>query len=639
MRLSYSPNYEREDIIEALVENVQKYKVNLKTTLTSNGINTTYLLLSDQEQVFKNIPLITNKSYDFTNPNADYYFSNDIHDENSSGYLYTVYPTSTSKVEYRSFYDIVHNNGQLYGWYKVQSSNREDAILFAEEIKAQFPDSSGYSVPSWDYERDDKPRSDILIISFTLLLMLLLIEVSKNMKEISIRKSLGENFISISKDLFSPFLKTTIISATLAFVLSYIVLIKTVNQYTIEYMFQLGMYFLWVVGLTCLLFVLLGGIIFMISPISIIKNRTINKQLFKFNFILKIVFVILLFPQLLIYIDTAVDYSEKVIGFIKYKDVLASNVSKIAMNPNAKILYDQDLLDEFSLQYKLYALENSDFFLEYHTYNQNMPERVAHNPESKEYANYVYFSMNKEYFNYYPMNGDLVGYLEREEPFILVNETTLKTSKVPLSKICKDCEIVVTKTKYAVPNFQVHFEAFYYNPIMVVYPDLLSRPIKFIGSGFFFYHESSPLEAEKRMQVLYDLFEGNWIFSNNFDETRYYMTYLSLESYYAIVILLQCLAAIILIIMHGITVLYDLNKKEIAIHYLSGYSFLQRSSYIVFQDALLFGLLWFFLSTKDYGLVESFGYAALVMSINFIFASLHLLKNEKKQAIDAIKNS
>ncbi|TXT17212.1 MAG: hypothetical protein FD133_1505 [Erysipelotrichaceae bacterium] len=269
MRLSYFPNYEREDIIEALIENVQKYKVNLKTTLVVNGINTTYLLLSDQEQVFENIPLIPKKPYDFSSPDKDFYFSNDIHDSNSSGYLYTVYPTSTSKVEYRSFYDIVHNQGQLYGWYNVQSPNRADAIRFAEEIKAQFPESSGFSVPTLNYKRDDKPRSDILIISFTLLLMLLLIEVSKNMKEISIRKSMGENFISISKDLFSPFLMTTLVSAILAFILSYIVLIKTVNQYTIEYMLQLAMLFLWVIGLTSLLFVLLGGIIFMRVTLSI----------------------------------------------------------------------------------------------------------------------------------------------------------------------------------------------------------------------------------------------------------------------------------------------------------------------------------------------------------------------------------
>ncbi|KAF0223407.1 MAG: hypothetical protein FD179_1741, partial [Erysipelotrichaceae bacterium] len=576
MRLSYFPNYEREDIIEALIENVQKYKVNLKTTLVVNGINTTYLLLSDQEQVFENIPLIPKKPYDFSSPDKDFYFSNDIHDSNSSGYLYTVYPTSTSKVEYRSFYDIVHNQGQLYGWYNVQSPNRADAIRFAEEIKAQFPESSGFSVPTLNYKRDDKPRSDILIISFTLLLMLLLIEVSKNMKEISIRKSMGENFISISKDLFSPFLMTTLVSAILAFILSYIVLIKTVNQYTIEYMLQLAMLFLWVIGLTSLLFVLLGGIIFMISPISIIKNRNINKQLFKFNFIMKIVFVILLFPQLLIYMGNAINFSDNLMGFVTHKDILASNVSKIAMNPNAKILYDQDLLDEFSLMYKHYVLENSDFYLEYNTYEQDMPDRVLLYPETGEYIDYVYFIVNIEYFNYFPMEGEQKSYLEKEKPFILINEKTKKTNKVNLSKICKDCEIVVTKTKYIVPNLQVFHKAFYDSPVMVIYPDFSSLPIKYLGSQFFFYHESSPLEAEKRIQSLYNLFEGNWIFSNHLDDTRYYMTYLSLESYYAIVILLQCLAAIILIIMHGITVLYDLNKKEIAIHYLSGYSFLQR---------------------------------------------------------------
>lgn len=639
MIITYSPDYEREDIIETIEVNVQKYQVNLKTAFFSNGINTTYLLLSDQKQVFKNVPLISDKPYDFSNPDNDQYFSNDIHDTKSSGYLYSVYPLSTSKIEYRTFYDIVHKQGQLYGWYSVQAPDRSVALSFAEEIKARFPNSVVITQPSFDNEPNEKLRNEILIISFMLLLLLLLIEVSKNMKEISIRKSMGENFISISKDLFSPFLMTTILSAILAFILSYIVLIKTLNQYTVDYMFMLASQFLIIIGLTCLLFILLGGIIFMISPISIIKNKNINKQLFEFNFILKIVFVILLFPQLLIYMDTAIDTSDKLMSFIAYKDVLASNVSQIAMNPNANILYDQDLLNEFSKKYKQYALENSDFFLEYHTYNQNMPENVAHNPESKEYVNYVYFTMNREYFTYYPINYDLSGYLEKEKPFILVNETTLKTSKVPLNKICKDCEIVVIKSKYKVLNFEVLYKAFYDSPVMVIYPDLSSLPSLYLGSGFFYYHENSSIEAEKRMQSLTNHFDGNWVFSNNSDKIRHYMTYLSLESYYAIVILIQCLAAIMLIIMHGITVLYDLEKREIAIHYFSGYSFLQRSSYIVLQDALLFGLLWFYLWTKDYGLVKSFGYAFIVLCINFVFASLHLLRNEKKQAIDAIKNS
>ena len=187
MIINYSPNYTREDVIETLVENIQRHHVNLKTAFFSNGINTTYLLLSDQEQVFENIPLIPKKPYDFSSPDKDFYFSNDIHDENSSGYLYSVYPLDTSKVEYRSFYDIVHKQGQLYGWYSVQSPNRADAIGFAQEIKARFPDSVQITQPSFDNEQDEKQRNEILIISFMLLLLLLLIEVSKNMKEISIR--------------------------------------------------------------------------------------------------------------------------------------------------------------------------------------------------------------------------------------------------------------------------------------------------------------------------------------------------------------------------------------------------------------------------------------------------------------------
>jgi hypothetical protein len=101
---------------------------------------------------------------------------------------------------------------------------------------------------------------------------------------------------------------------------------------------------------------------------------------------------------------------------------------------------------------------------------------------------------------------------------------------------------------------------------------------------------------------------------------------------------LQSIAALLLIILHGITVLYELNKKEIAIHYLAGYSFLQRSAYIVMQDALLFFMLWTYLIIQKFPLVEAFVYASGVVLFNLIIASIHLLRNEKKQAIDAIKN-
>ena len=632
--INSTDEFSRTEIVDLLVEGARKYKVDLKTAYYSNGVFNAYLFLNDQASIFNKVPLIKKSAYDFTTPDQDVYFSTDKSDSDSAGYLYTVFPIGISLVQYHSFHDLAYEDAQIFGWYNASSNDIEQAKAFTHYLEGKLPNNvqvSSNGPPQIEVD-ENKNQNEILLIAFVLFLLLLLLEVSKNMKEISLRKSFGESVIQIIFDLFSPFFLTTLISAVLTFTVSYCLLIRTFNTYTIEYIIQLGFHFVLVVGLTAVLLFVLGFVVFMISPVSIIRNRNINQSISNFNFVLKIVFIVFLFPQILGYTSKAIDQSVSLVDYLKYKDVITSNVSLIGWNPNSSFAGNQQELTKQSYVYSAYAVENSDFYLEFS--EQNLPDIMT--PYSKQYGNYVYIEMTKDYLKYYPLDFAEIDLESIEKPVIIVNRERRKTVGFTYSSICKECKIIVTSSNYRIPDFAGMFQGSYSNPVLVVYPSI--NGIQFRSNSSLYYHTENPKEAIKKRDELINYFGNTWIFTNLQSSIQRSITELSITTYYANIIFLQSLAALLLIILHGITVLYELNKKEIAIYYLAGYSFLQRSSYIVMQDALLFFMLWTNLVIQKFPLVDALIYASGVVLFNLIFASFHLLRNEKNQDIDVIKN-
>ena len=631
--INSTDEFSRAEIVDLLIEGARKYKVDLKTAYYSNGVFNAYVLLNDQESIFNKVPLIKKSEFDFMTPNQDVYISTDKSDPNSAGYFYTVFPTGVSLAQYHSFHELAYGDAQLFGWYNASSNDIEQAKAFTQYLEEKLPNNVQVGKgSSYSETKDVKTRNEILLIAFVLFLLLLLLEVSKNMKEISLRKSFGEGVVRIIFDLFKPFFITTIISALLTFIISYWVLIRTFNRYTVEYIIQLGFYFIVVVVLTSILLFILGLVVFMISPISIIKNRNINQTISNFNFVLKIIFIIFLFPQILGYANYAIDKSMSLVDYIKYKDVITSNVSRRGWNPNSSFAGNQQELTKQSMIYSAYAFENSDFYLEYN--EQKLPNIMT--PDSKKYINYVYIKMTKDYLKYYPIDFAKIDLKSIDKPVIIVNRDRRRTIGFTYSSICKECKIIVTSSDYRIPDFAGMFQGSYLNPVIVVYPSI--NMIQFRSSDNLYYHSENPDEAIQKRDELINYFGNTWIFTNQESSIRRTITELSITTYYANIVFLQSLAVLLLIILHGITVLYDLNKKEIAIHYLAGYSFLQRSGYIVMQDALLFFLLWTNLVIQKFPIMEALAYSLGVVLFNLIITSIHLLRNEKKQAIDAIKN-
>lgn len=628
-----SNEFSRNEVVKLLIEGVKKYHVNLKTAYSSNGVQNAYLLLSDQEKVFSSISLVAKKAYDFSTPDQDVYFSTDRSDPDSAGYLYTVFSQGTSLVQYHSFHDIVDGNAQLYGWYNVMSEDLNQSKAFIEYLQENMPKNVQVLGMSYNEPKNESSRNEIILISFVLYLLLMFLEVSKNMKEISLRKSLGESFIHIVYDLFNPFFITSFVGSFAFFILSYLLLIRTFNSYTLEYIGQLGSYFLFVSCMTIFLLLILGSVIYMISPVNIIKNRNLNQAIYNFNYILKIVFIVFLFPQILVYSINASKNSLYLADYLSFQNVIKSNVAFVGLNPNSKYTSNSDELTKQSRLYLDYAIENSNYYLNYQ--EQDLPEELL--PDSRKYENYQYIEITKNFFEYYPIDVKEINLKSIEEPIILVNKDKRKEIGFYLKSICQECKIIITTSSYSIPDFKAIFHASYSNPVLLIYPSIKNVESKSAQS--FYYYRATPLDAIQKRNELVKHFDNNWAFTNNENTIKRSITDSLIKTYYATIVLIQSLATLLLIVLHGITVLYELNKKEIAIHYFTGYSFLQRSSFIVFQDVLLFGLLWVYLVMRNFTVIESLFYALCVMLLNLCIASIHLFLSEKKQSIDALKNN
>lgn len=627
-------NISADQLIEKLHEGVKLYNVTISKGYITNGNLDTYVISNSYESYFLEFPLINKIDVNMSDVTRDIYYTTNAGDQLSSGLFYTVFPNGLKSITYHNFFKIINGEVNPFGWITVSSANDEAKTHFIQFLKDSFPGLVSVQEVSTDNTIDQTPKVEVLFISSTLFLLVLLMKISKNMKEISLRKSLGESFIKIEYDLFKSFLITVICNSVLAFIFSYAILVHTFNVFTIEYIGMLLQNFGLLIFITLLLLVFVGSILYFVSPIAVIKNRNFNKSLYNFNFIIKIVFIVFLFPEFLAYTRNLVIQSENVIAYVQSEKELLSVVQFRGINP-AAISGSGGFAESMQLGAKTvaYQKEHGAMFINFAM--ANIPNNNY--PKDGNYTGYQYVEVTVDYANYLPISIQDIINQNRNQTFVLVNKNSLKDIKFKIEEICVNCKVILTDLNFKILNYKNNSSPYIKNPVLVVYPDVTL--VQSVSSESMFFMTSSPEEAEKVMFQATKDFESKIVFSNNNDVIKSIIDLAKTQLYYTFIIFMEGLFVILLVINHGVTVLYELNKKEIAIHYLSGYSFLQRSSYIVFQDILLFGLLWFYLSTNKFGILESFGYAFLVMVINLVFASLHLIRNEKKQAIDAIKNN
>lgn len=621
-------------VIQKLYSSLEKYKVSIKKGYITDGNLDYYLLSTDYDSYFSNFPLIKKLDVNWTDFSTDVYYATDSSDQLSSGVFYTVYPINLKSITYHNFSNIINGNVDPFGYYNISGSNKEEQTAFVSYLQGSLPGIVSIVELDFDSSINESPKLAVLFISSILFLLILLMEVSKNMKEISLRKALGESFFRIEYDLFKSFFVSVLVSSVIAYFISYLVLIRAFNTYTIEYIWMLVQSFCLVTLITLILLCFIGLTLFVVSPIDVIKNRDFSKTLYNFNFLLKIAFIVLLFPEFLVFTQKIISQSEAVIAYIQANDELLSVVRFGGINPVAST-GNGGWAESIRLNQKVIAYEkdNGATFINYAV--MTTPDNIT--PDSKEYSLYEYVEITSDYSEFLPTKMQEIIAQNKNEKFVMVNKNALEQIKYKIEDICMDCKIVVTDLNYRVIDYRLIGLPYLRNPVLVIYPNLDS--VHNLNIEDMYFITPSPDEAEVLMfQATKDLgYQITFTNGNNIVTPR--LTQAKISWYYTFIVFIEGLLVLFLITSHGITVLYDLNKKEIAIHYLSGYSFMQRSAYIVLQDSMLFGLLWFYLTTKKFGFHESLYYAVVVMVVNLIIASIHLVKNEKKKAIDAIKNS
>jgi hypothetical protein len=454
------------------------------------------------------------------------------------------------------------------------------------------------------------------------------------MKEISLRKSLGEPFYKILFSLFAPFNLTILISSLSSFAFSYLVLIRTINRYTYVFIEQLFGSFVSLNLLSILLLGIVGTIIFYISPVSIIKNRNFNKTLFNFNFMLKIIFIVFLFPQFLANTQKAIDYTKQSIGLLRNAKTLQSVVYMSGINPGSSEAGSETGFSVIDKKVKAMLIDRYSFYLDYSS--KDAPPNI--DQASEAYLQYVYLRVDAKILDYYPIFVDGELLLVTTEPVAIIPKSKKGHLGFSIPDVCKTCKIVFTDDSYSIPNF-INFgiRSSYENPVLIVYPTL--SQIRYSVPNRMMMITDSPQEAKTMTKVLTTLLNNEVVFTNNENMLEAILSTSLQNWYYVFFIFLQSFIILLLIILHGITVLYQLNKKEIAIHYFLGYSFTRRCTYIVMQDIAIFGLLTFYLTTSGMKFVTAGSLALNIAVVDYVLASMYLYFNEKKQALDALKNA
>ncbi|KAF0227462.1 MAG: hypothetical protein FD133_1509 [Erysipelotrichaceae bacterium] len=634
IHINYTMDISTGQLIEKLYEGSQRYNVTVSKGYITDGHLDKYVISNDYDAYFSPFPLINKLNVSMNDNTTDIHYTTDANDPLSSGLFYTVFPSGMKSITYHNFYKITSGEVNPFGYLHVSEGEEVNRFQFIKFLQESFPERVSVPDISSDNVIDETPKLSVMFVSSTLFLLILLMEVSKNMKEISLRKAFGEPFTKIEFELFKSFIFSIFSISLLTFIFSYAVLIKTINSFTIEFVWMLIQNFILVILITLILIVFIGAILYFVSPIGIIKNRNFNKSLYRFNFMIKIVFVVILFPEFLVFTKNIVVQSKNLIDYTQAKEDLLSVVKLRGFNSAAQT-GGGGLAEgiQFSSKILAYQKENGATYINYAI--ANIPDNVY--PDNNDYSKYIYVEITADYSTYLSPEIQEIIEQNKDQTFVLVNKNTLKNIKYSIKDVCANCMVIQTNETYRLLSYQSQTSSYLYNPVLIIHPDLSHAKNVNIGNMYFIM--PNPEKAEEMMNQATDYFNKGVVFTNDNNTIENIITSMKIQWYYTFIVFIEGLFVLYLVTGHGVTVLYELNKKEIAIHYFSGYSFLQRSSYIVFQDTILFALLWFYLSTKKYNLFESFGYASLVMCINLVFASIHLLRHEKKQAIDAIKNN
>ena len=287
-----------EDFYATLIKYAKDYDLTLQLDRgdIETGIFDAYYYNGDN-RLLLDVPLTNLKdAVDFSQLNNSQFYS--TKDEpGSSGLLFTYYPYNVSKYTINNFANVVSNKVRLTGEISIFGGN--DIIQeMLMELKFKFGDNSIVQIESVFSEKEvNSPINTMIVLSILLFSMVYLQEISTKSKEISLRLIQGQSLLLVCLKLYFPIFFKSITYYILFNLLLYLLIIGSINTYTVSLMFELvkslGVFIV-------MIFLVLVIVLFTMAFVPknlILKNKTINQYINMISFVIKVSLIVSLLPS------------------------------------------------------------------------------------------------------------------------------------------------------------------------------------------------------------------------------------------------------------------------------------------------------------------------------------------------------
>lgn len=391
------------DLVQFSIDNDIQFSLH-DTPMTDDGtvVYCEYIYTLSNDWIYNSIQMKSGDKIDFTNINEAGYLSSDANDLLASG-RYTSYDNSyfareTEVIQLRSVKDV----GNLY-WeqtYLVTDSqyNAEKLVNYLNQ-KYEKDIVMDLSYPHGGTEQDIlgvyKTNEILLIVicGFCISFLILVCIISKDKREIIIRRMNGQNIFLITIQLYLKMLVLAYCVFVFMLTVMWFIFVGEYNSYYHELFSDVKMYCIYGIIFVLVLLVLASLYIKNTTNVLELKNSQSAKRMLYVNYVIKIGMSIILATPFIVNLTEAIPHIQKYKYIMDNEDKLMNfykiaNVERMKENGKKEIMqYPYCNMEEYGLTRSPYFIEGMDSS-EIEDYVMNTPLVVANEAFLKDYELY-----------------------------------------------------------------------------------------------------------------------------------------------------------------------------------------------------------------------------------------------------------
>lgn len=591
-------------VVNKLTELARQYKVQLiKTVYTEKGIDK-YLFGN-----FKNT-----KEFLYSKESADFLNNETIFSTNPQDQEKQMYYVDKSK-EYRVLpFESLKNSGYLKNSISVTGESQNDIDAFYNSVLADYPNNTLSLNTSQDIMQEDRSfyqvyLSEIIILG-ALYLVCMCFSISKQLKKVTVLRINGHSYSSIVRKLFFKDFCISIGLSGLLFIILFLYFFKEINVFSVGVIIRLFEIIL-IQSIICLvIFILLCIMLGIHFKYQSLKNRNLNKECTSLSFVLKIIIIFLIMPQIVSGlkdiqgINEYYTYSNKILekldgySICTYKE----GYGTLSIEEEQEMKEDYEYLNDRGLV----------FFSR--SYIGDAEDRIYDNVQMNANALELFLDKtgNKQSSVYY--------YNENKSIDTIVKDTGFKNGgKVEQELI--DIQYLFSPYKREEMPIEIDKSA-----VIFVLSDEDNKNVNFIGGTHFIKGEAE--EVEKQLAILgYNEKVHVKGLNEVVSEMRQAMIFDNLTTIFKL-----CIYLVVSFVISILTLLfyhYSYIRKNTILSIL-GYSFFEKYKIIIFEllmTYILMGILAYMLSSSSL-MMFVLGYIGLEILILSIYC-IYFSKNKK----------